>query len=85
MKIYIKEHDKKVPISFTIPNSLLFGRLTKKLIAVAIHNSVDSLSEYEYIQIIKMLDAFSETIKQYGHFELVDVEAADGTIVKISF
>ena len=83
MKIYIKENNKH-PISFTIPNSLIFGKLSKAIIMYSIKSNTTHIPDIDYNQITKLLDGLKSYIKKYGHFDLVDIESSDGTSVKIS-
>ena len=83
MKVNIKEKNK-LPISFTIPNSLLFSKLTKRIIMYSLKNNTTQAPNIDYIQIEMLLDGLKKYVNEYGHFDLVDVESSDGTIVKIT-
>ncbi|MBR3841278.1 MAG: hypothetical protein IKM20_09095 [Erysipelotrichales bacterium] len=83
MKIYIHEKDKH-PLSFTIPNSLLFNNFTKKLIVYAIKSNTSAVPEMDYKLLVLAIDSFKTYIKKYGHFDLVDIESSDGTCIKIN-
>ena len=84
MKIYIKENNK-LPISFTIPNSLLFCKFTKRIISYSIKTNATQVPDIDYKQIDILMDSIKNYIKEYGSFDLVDIESNDGTTIKISF
>ena len=83
MKINIKEKNKH-PIAFTIPNSLIFGKLSKIIIMYSIKANATQVPDIDYNQVSKLLDGLRDYVKQYGHFDLVDIESSDGTIIKIT-
>ena len=84
MKIRIipKNH---FPIAFTIPNSLIFNNITKLIIINSIKHNQGYFQNLDVTKFNILFNALKDCFKEYKNLELVDIESADGTCVKIRF
>ena len=82
MKIYIHEADEEKDIRLNIPNGLIFNRLGTMIAGKMIKNRAAEAGITEK-QIKRMMKEMKKAIKQFGHFELVDIETSEGEIIKI--
>lgn len=80
MRIKVRTPDAK--FTLLLPNLLLFNRLTGSLLtkAATAHLGID----VDARQAGRLLAELRKIKKKYGRFTLVDVETADGEIVKIT-
>lgn len=88
MKIFVKNNDLKRPIRLYFPNSLLKAKFIYKMI-VSKRKGELGTEDKEILEKLLVLRkvayrALVNYIKTQGHFTLVEVNASDGTIVKIS-
>ena len=82
MKIYIHEADEEKDIRLNIPNGLIFNRLGTMTAGKMIKNRATEARITEK-QMKRMMKEMKKAIKQFGHFELVDIETSEGEIIKI--
>ena len=83
MRIKIKTEDLKKPINIRVPNSLIFNKLTGKMIEKTIRDNSNGSVDFKLDtkEIRKML---KETNKRYnGNFKFVEIETADGDEILI--
>ena len=83
MRIKIKTDDLKKPINIRVPNSLVFNKLTSKMIEKTIRDNSNGAVDFKLYtkEIRKML---KETKKRYkGNFKFVEIETVDGEEILI--
>ncbi len=96
MKIKVKIGKKREAkhgirhINLAFPNSLLKSRLTVKIIRQGLKKEIEKgkklaispdYIDYKFVKTLYV--CLKSVIKRYGHFNLVEVDAADGTKVII--
>ncbi|MGN1344418.1 MAG: hypothetical protein ACI4U3_07545 [Traorella sp.] len=82
MKIKVIAPQDNFKINLVIPNGLLMNHMISHFIYKTIQKSTDQFpcDEQKFDELLKLL---KDSTKQWGHFDLVDVESKDGEIVKI--
>lgn len=81
MKIYVKSNDTKHPIKLFFPNSILKSKFIYNMMT---KGDVDEATKEKLLKIRKVLyKELSAFIRTHGHFTLVEVDAKDGTKVRI--
>lgn len=81
MKIYVKSNDTKHPIKLFFPNSILKSKFIYNMI---LKGDIDEVTKKKILKIRKVLyKEINAFIRFYGHFTLVEVDAKDGTKVRI--
>lgn len=82
MKIKIKTSHNNLNLSF--PTKLLFGRNAVRIInTIGRQYAVDVLDKIPPDALETMCAQLRQTKERYGTWDLVDIETADGKIVKI--
>lgn len=87
MKIYIYDPEENHKINLVIPNFLITNRLVISLIQKVIEKENEQQEIQHLInsqQITELLRSLKECVRAFGHFELVNIETAEGEIVKIT-
>ena len=83
MRIRIKSKDEK-NINLVLPTSLVLSDLTALIAANAINKKAETKEcKISSRDLCKLMAAMRKIKKKYGRFELVDIQSADGDIVKI--
>lgn len=83
MRIKIKTDDLKSPINIRVPNSLVFNRLTGKMIEKTIRDNSNGTVEFK-LDAKEIRKLLKETKKRYkGNFKFVEIETADGEEILI--
>ena len=83
MKIYIHEPEKEKDIRLTIPNGVIFNKLGAMIAGRVIEeNTQENTITKE--QLKRLMKEIKRYVKQFGHFDLVDIETSDGEIIKIT-
>ena len=83
MRIKIKTYDLKKPMNIRVPNSLLFNKLTGKMIEKAIRDNSNGAVDFK-LDIKEIRRMLKETKKRYkGNFKFVEIETADGDEILI--
>ena len=83
MKIQIR--DKAHRFTLRLPTILLFGRFTAGLICRASYKyAPDAVADISPDALKALLAEMGRIRKKYGRWELVEVESADGTYIKIT-
>lgn len=80
MRIHVKDGENNIRI--LLPTGLVFSRLTA-MIGVAVIKKYAPERGISAKQIDALFAEFHRIKRRYGRWELVDVESADGQIVKI--
>ncbi|NLL39445.1 MAG: hypothetical protein GX254_07670 [Clostridiales bacterium] len=87
MKIIVRTHDVK--FTLLLPNFLLFNSLTGSLISKAVATELRKSGtgnlklNIDAWKAGRLLTQLRQARRKYGRFTLVDVESANGDIVKI--
>ena len=83
MKIYIHEPEEEKNIRLTIPNGVIFNKLGAMIAGKVIEeNTQENTITKE--QLKRLMKEIKRYVKQFGHFDLVDIETSDGEIIKIT-
>jgi dipeptidase len=83
MKIYIHEPEEEKDIRLTIPNGVIFNKLGAMIAGKVIEeNTQENTITKE--QLKRLMKEIKRYVKQFGHFDLVDIETSDGEIIKIT-
>lgn len=83
MKIRVKSGDANINLVF--PTNLIFGRLTVKLIhAFGRKYAGEALEKIPPEAMEKLFAELRRIKKKHGSWELVEVESADGSIVRVT-
>ena len=83
MKIYIHEPEEEKDIRITIPNGVIFNKLGAMIAGRVIEeNTQENTITKE--QLKRLMKEIKRYVKQFGHFDLVDIETSDGEIIKIT-
>ena len=83
MKIRVREDDTN--INLWLPTNLIFGKLTVKLVnTVGRKYAGESLEKIPPEALEKLFAQLRRIKKKHGSWELVEVESADGSIVRIT-
>lgn len=83
MKIYIHEPEEEKDIRLTIPNGVIFNKLGAMIAGRVIEeNTQENTITKE--QLKRLMKEIKRYVKQFGHFDLVDIETSDGEIIKIT-
>ena len=84
MKIYIHEpKEEEKDINLTIPNGVIFNKLGSMIAGRVIEeNTQENTITKE--QLKRLMKEIKRYVKQFGHFDLVDIETSDGEIIKIT-
>ena len=83
MHIRIKSNDNK-NINLLLPTSLVLSDLTAVIAAKAINKKAETKEcQISSKDLCRLMAEMRKIKKKYGHFELVDIQSADGDIVKI--
>lgn len=83
MKIYIHEPEEEKNIRLTIPNGVIFNKLGAMIAGRVIEeNTQENTITKE--QLKRLMKEIKRYVKQFGHFDLVDIETSDGEIIKIT-
>ena len=83
MKIYIHEPEEEKDIRLTIPNGVIFNKLGAMITGRVIEeNTQENTITKE--QLKRLMKEIKRYVKQFGHFDLVDIETSDGEIIKIT-
>ena len=82
MKIYIHEPEEEKDIRLTIPNGVIFNKLGAMIAGRVIEeNTQENTITKE--QLKRLMKEIKRYVKQFGHFDLVDIETSDGNFLKI--
>ena len=82
MKIYIHEPEEEKNIRLTIPNGVIFNKLGAMIAGKVIEeNTQENTITKE--QLKRLMKEIKRYVKQFGHFDLVDIETSDGNFLKI--
>ena len=82
MKIYIHEPEEEKDIRLTIPNGVIFNKLGAMIAGKVIEeNTQENTITKE--QLKRLMKEIKRYVKQFGHFDLVDIETSDGNFLKI--
>ena len=82
MKIYIQEPKEEKDIRLTIPNGVIFNKLGAMIAGRVIEeNTQENTITKE--QLKRLMKEIKRYVKQFGHFDLVDIETSDGNFLKI--
>ena len=83
MKIYIHEPEEEKNIRLTIPNGVIYNKLGAMIAGRVIEeNTQENTITKE--QLKRLMKEIKRYVKQFGHFDLVDIETSDGEIIKIT-
>ena len=83
MKIRIQEKDRN--FTLRIPTALIFSRFTAKLTSrAACKYAPDALANISPEHLEALMAELGRIRKKLGRWELVEVESADGTYIKIT-
>ena len=83
MKIRVKDDDTN--INLWLPTNLIFGKLTVKLInGVGRKYAGESLEKIPPEALEKLFAELRHIKKKHGSWKLVEVESADGGIVRVT-
>lgn len=86
MKIYIKQNNS-IPLFFYIPNFLLNGKILNFIYNHVIRLENNLEEEQTALLLMKdishFLDILKNSVREFGHYELVHVETKDGLRVII--
>lgn len=83
MNIYIFDPKEEKNINLTIPNWMITNRFVMKLIQKAIEHDEHQIS-VDSQQIMNLISVLKDSVKTFGHYELVHIETAEGEVIKIS-
>lgn len=75
MKIYVRTNGLEKLIHLTIPNNIIFNQMTSRIISKTIHITTPELNQ--------LISDLQQSIKEFGHFNLVHVESSERDIVDI--
>lgn len=81
MRIQVKSEDVRLDIP--LPTSMLLSPWVSRLVLRAVHKEDRDLSWLTPELIAGLQKSLKSWIRRNGHFTLVEVESADGEIVKI--
>ena len=83
MKIYIHEPEEEKDINLTITNGVIFNKLGAMIAGRVIEENTqeNTISKEQLKRLMKEIKRY---VKQFGHFDLVDIETSDGEIIKIT-
>ena len=83
MRIKIKTDDLKKPINIRVPNSLIFNKLTGKMIEKAIRDNSNGSVDFK-LDTKEIRKLLKETKKRYnGSFKFVEIETSNGDEILI--
>lgn len=82
MKIKVIDPQENLNLNFVIPNGFLMNRFLFHIIYKSIQKSTNQLP-LEEEKIYLLIHALKQSKKQFGSYDLVDIESKDGEIVKI--
>lgn len=82
MKIVIVDPTENKNLRLTIPNWMLMNRLSFYFIQKAINNEDEIPLTSK--QIIDLMKELKNSVRYFGHYELVNIESHDGEKVKIT-
>lgn len=81
----IRVHNDDINISLWIPTNLIFGKLTVKLVnTVGRKYAGESLEKIPPDALEKLFTELRRIKRKHGSWELVEVESADGEIVRVT-
>lgn len=81
MRIYVKSEDMKRPIIIAVPTSALGWRWIWR--TVNRHSKPDAAPAISEETAHKLAKAIKKYVRQNGHFDLVNIQSADGDRVRI--
>ncbi|WP_297376508.1 hypothetical protein [uncultured Helcococcus sp.] len=83
MRIKIKTDDLKRPINIRVPNSLVFNKLTSKMLEKVIRENSNGTVDFN-LDTKEIRKILKETKKKYnGNFKFVEIETANGEEILI--
>ena len=75
MKIYVAQPTLEKPIHMSLPNTLVFNKITSHLLSK--NANLDSKKVDQFIIELKRV------LEEYGSFNLIHIEKEDGTLIDI--
>ena len=81
MKIYVYDPKSDKKIKLSIPNILLANSLTDFIIRKALENEQEN--QIDPASVSALTKELKNSVKIFGHYNLVEVETKDGEIVEI--
>ncbi|MBR5949078.1 MAG: hypothetical protein IKZ82_10625 [Clostridia bacterium] len=81
MRIYVKSDDMKLPIVIAVPTSAIGWKWVWRMVNKNAKTDDAPVISEETAQ--KLAKAIKKYVRQNGHFDLVNIESADGDRVRI--